>query len=362
MTKKTVCLLFGGKSGEHEISFLSARSIFQAIDKKKYEVLLIGIDKEGRWHLSDTRQLSTPKKQPLESVHKNLPEVQTIIGRNSPAIIASDSQKIISSVDVFFPITHGTYGEDGSLQGYLELLDAAYVGSGVLGSAVCMDKDIMKRLLRESNLPVGEFYTLKKGQEKNLSEFVSKLGFPLFVKPANMGSSVGVSKVHNEKELISAMEEAFLYDTKILLEKEIIGREIEVSVLGNDDPIASIAGEIKPTHEFYDYEAKYIDEKGATLSIPAKLSKKEMKEVQTLAVAAFKALGCSGMARVDFFLTKEGKWIINELNTLPGFTSISMYPKLWEESRISFADLISKLIELALESHDKKKKLKRTYF
>lgn len=358
MKKIRVGLLFGGKSGEHEVSLQSAKSIYEALDKQKYDVTLIGIDKSGAWLLEkQSNYLLNSHNPKLIALNKSgVCEITAITSRQQAQLISVDSGKEITAIDVFFPIIHGTYGEDGSLQGFLELLDSAYVGAGVLGSAVGMDKDVMKRLLRDAGIKTAPFYVIRKGEP-----IPKKLDFPLFVKPANLGSSVGITKVHSEKELYAAVENAFQYDTKILIEGFVKGREIECSVLGNDNPIASVPGEIIPQHEFYSYEAKYIDENGATLKIPAELTQKQIKTIQDLAIQTFKTLECSGMARVDFFLTERGEVIVNEINTLPGFTKISMYPKLWEASGIGYSELLDKLINLAIEKKQQKKKLKYTY-
>lgn len=314
MRKLRVGLVFGGRSGEHEVSVMSAESIYSNLDKGKYEVIKIKIGKEGRWDWD-----------------------------------------LMKNVDVFFPIVHGTYGEDGSLQGLFELLDVAYVGAGVLGSAVGMDKDVMKRLLLQAKIRVADYVVLRKGEEHR------KLKFPVFVKPANMGSSVGISKARNKPELQKAISMAFEYDTKILIEEAVSGQEVECAVLGNEKPEASVVGEIIPKREFYDYQAKYVDENGAELIIPARLSKKLAKKVRDSAKRAYLALECLGMARVDMFVTAGGKVIVNEINTLPGFTSISMYPKLWEASGLEYPELIDRLIELALERKKEKDRLKRSY-
>ncbi len=358
MKKIRVGLLFGGKSGEHEVSLQSAKSIYEALDKNKYDVTLIGIDKSGRWLLENQSNYLLNSHNPkLIALNKSdVSEITAITAKDQAQLISVDSGKEITAIDVFFPIIHGTYGEDGSLQGFLELLDAAYVGAGVLGSAVGMDKDVMKRLLREAGMKTAPCYVVRKG------ESIPKIpGFPLFVKPANLGSSVGVAKVHSEKELRRAIDNAFQYDTKILIEGYVAGREIECSVLGNDNPIASVPGEIIPQHEFYSYEAKYIDENGAVLKIPAELTKQQIKKIQDLAVKTFKTLECCGLARVDFFLTERGEVVVNEINTLPGFTKISMYPKLWEASGIEYSKLLDRLIQLAIEKKGEKKKRKYTY-
>ncbi len=324
MKKKIkVGILFGGKSAEHEISLISAGNVIKALDTKKYQALLIKIPRTGAWPSS------------------------------------SDVQKL-SRVDVVFPILHGPLGEDGTVQGLLKLADLPFVGAGVLGSAIGMDKDVLKRLLRDAHIPIPKFLVFKDSEKTNISfaKVAKVLKTPFFVKPVNMGSSVGISKVHNAKEFSPAINHAFKFDSKIIIEENIIGREIECSVLGNDKPIASLPGEIIPTHEFYSYEAKYLDENGAGLIIPAKLSKKIISEIKNLSIKVYKILECEGMARVDMFITNKGKIVINELNTIPGFTKISMYPKLWEASGISYSALIDKLIQLAIERHRKEIKLK----
>lgn len=333
MAKIRVGIVFGGKSGEHEVSVRSAASIYKYLNKDKYEAILLGVDKRGNWHQIDQKWL--PSGTEMKS-------------------LAVKQSGLMSSlnVDVIFPIVHGTFGEDGTLQGLFELLDVAYVGAGVLGSAVGMDKDVMKRLLLQAKLPVGRFVVWPESH---------KFNYPVFVKPANMGSSVGVFKCSSKKEEKIAIQKALQYDNKVLIEEAVVGREIEISVLGNKDPIASLPGEVKATHEFYDYEAKYLDEHGAVLEIPAKLSKDQIKKIQEIAIKAFKTLECKGMARVDMFLTSGGKIVVNEINTLPGFTNISMYPKLWEASGLSYSKLLDKLIDLAIETKHKKDKLKRSY-
>jgi D-alanine-D-alanine ligase len=265
--------------------------------------------------------------------------------------------------EVIFPVTHGTFGEDGCLQGLLEILDKPYVGAGVLGSAVGMDKEVMKRLLTQANIPVAKWEVAKRWEvsEMFLKMVVASLKFPVFVKPANLGSSVGITKAHDIAELRQAVQTAGQYDSKIIFEENIAGREIEVAVLGNDRPEASVPGEIKTKREFYDYQAKYVDENGAILEIPAKLPKTAIKEAQTMSIRAFRALECAGMARVDMFLTPRGRWIVNEINTLPGFTNISMYPKLWEASGLPYPKLLDRLINLALERKKLKDELKRSY-
>ena len=360
MKKIKVGLIFGGRSGEHEVSLVSARSIFNALDRKKYDVKLIGIDKKGKWHLSDKNNLKLNVGKSFETQVDSKTKAITVAGNN---LVELGTGKKLSEIDVFFPITHGTFGEDGCLQGFLELLNAAYVGSGVVGSAVGMDKDVMKRLFRDAEILTAEFYAPKKSDinKKYLDEVIKSLKFPIFVKPANLGSSVGIYKAHDRKELEKNIKDAFEYDTKIILEEYIKGREIECAVLGNDNPIASKPGEIKLQSEFYSYDAKYINDSDAVPIPVADLSERQIKKIQETAIRVFKVLECYGMGRVDFFLTPKGKLYANEINTLPGFTSISMYPKMWAESGIPYSKLLDKLVQLAIEKKKEKDKLKREF-
>ena len=360
--KINVGILFGGKSAEHEVSLQSAKNVLEAIDKEKYHPVLIGIDKSGNWLLNDSTHFLLNADNP-KLIKLNLSgNPVALIPQNQGKLSCLTGGDAHVSVDVVFPILHGPFGEDGTIQGMLKLANIPFVGASVLGSAVGMDKDIMKRLLREAKLPVGPFIMLHN--EDPLPDFIAvskQLGFPFFIKPANLGSSVGITKVHNSSEYLSAIEHAFEYDRKILIEAYIEGREIECSVLGNANPIASLPGEVIPTHEFYSYEAKYIDEKGAVLQIPAELSLKDTKRIQELAVATFKTLSCEGLARVDFFLKNDHDILINEINTMPGFTAISMYPRLWEASGISYPELIDRLLQLAFERFEKEQQLKTSY-
>ncbi len=317
--KLKIGVLFGGKSAEHEVSLQSARNVIKALDKKKYIIVLIKIPKNGHIDFS-----------------------------------------LIKKVDVAFPVMHGPFGEDGSIQGFLKLAGIPFVGAGVLGSAVGMDKDVMKRLLKEAGLPIAKFITFSNAKKVDFKKVKKQLGLPFFVKPANMGSSVGVSKVRNEKEFRKAVGEAFKYDSKIIFEEFVNGREIECAVLGNEKPIASIPGEIIANQEFYSYNAKYIDE-GYVVEIPAKIDKKIAKKIQGLSIKVFQTLGCEGMGRVDFFLKKNGTIVINEINTIPGFTDISMYPKLWEASGIPQTKLLDKLIDLAIKRFNKESKLQTSF-
>jgi len=361
MKRLKVGLIFGGKSGEHEVSLTSAFCIYNALDKKKYDLKLIGIDKRGVWHIGSAKELwINPGKTEITQLNMKTREITAVSKKGKVYLIDLASGQNITDIQVFFPITHGTFGEDGCLQGFLELLGAAYVGPGVLGSAVGMDKDVMKKLFRDAGLPIGKFHTLKAGEKNNLAPIIKKLKFPIFVKPANLGSSVGVSKTKNRGELAKAIKTAFQYDTKIILEENLKGREIECSVLGNEKPIASRPGEIKLQSDFYSYDAKYISPDAATPVPRAKLSQKIIKEVQAAAVKVFKVLNCEGMGRVDFFLTPKGLYV-NEINTLPGFTSVSMYPKMFAESGIPYTKLLDRLIELGLERKKIAGRLKRDF-
>src|SRR6202158_5531344 len=396
MAKIRVGILFGGRSGEHEVSLLSAASVLKAIDKSKYEVVPIGITKDGRWltaeHAEDllhgkaegngTRGLragdpaATPGAALLaqgESVIVPPEPVRRDEGmapfRVEASALRRASDRAIN-VDVIFPVLHGTFGEDGTIQGLLELADIAYVGAGVLGSSAGMDKDVMKSLFRAAGLPIVKHVTVLRSQLEGMSKEApkkvtklveSKLKYPVFVKPANLGSSVGISKAHDRKELGPAIAEAAKFDRKIVIEEGVGGkknkaREIECAVLGNDDPKASIAGEIVPCKEFYDYDAKYLAE-GSELVIPAKITKAEMKTVRRLAIAAFLSVDCTGLARVDFLMDPKSRRIyVNEINTMPGFTAISTYPKLWAASGVTYPELIDRLIRLGIERHEDKKR------
>lgn len=372
MSKLNVAIIFGGKSGEHEVSITSAQSIYKALDKEKYNVSLIGIDKNGRWLISEQAHFLGHSKNPrLLKLNEAKQSIGLVCHKSEQSLIAmDDSAKALlpGKIDVYFPIVHGTNGEDGTLQGMLEMAGAAYVGSGVLASSVGMDKDIAKKLLHLAGVPVVKSLTIKKYDfesraEYFVNEIMNQIGLPCFVKPANMGSSVGVFKIKSKSEMMEKLSASFEYDNKVLVEVAIEARELECSVLGNNDPKASIIGEIIPKHEFYSYEAKYIDSDGADLAIPAKdLSPELIAKLQNYAIAAFKALDCSGLARVDFFLDKNNSNIyLNEVNTLPGFTSISMYPKLWEASGLGYKDLLDQLIYFALEKHKEKKSLKTSF-
>ncbi|WP_181350657.1 D-alanine--D-alanine ligase [Thalassobacillus sp. CUG 92003] len=360
--KRKVGILFGGKSAEHEVSLQSAKNIIEAIDENKYDVVLIGIDKEGKWHLSKASQFLLNEENPkLIALNKSNEGIAVVPGKATNQVVALGDQQL-DQLDVIFPIVHGTLGEDGSMQGMLRLANLPFVGSGVLGSAVSMDKDIAKRLLHGAGLEVARSITVSRNNRSTVQfeQVKAELGTPLFIKPANQGSSVGVSRVEHEDDFNRGLTEAFQFDHKVIIEESINGREIECSVLGNEDPEASLPGEILPQDGFYSYEAKYVDEKGAILEAPADLNDEQVKAIKEASIQAFQALNCEGLARVDFFFTDDGRIIINEINTLPGFTRISMYPKLWEVSGLPYDQLIDRLIELALERHHRDLELKHS--
>lgn len=359
-----VGILFGGRSGEHEVSLASAASVIRALDTEKYEAIPIGITKDGRWLVGAAAQKMTEQKA-LPELLKTGERVVLPPDPSASALVPlspGNAQPSIK-VDVIFPVLHGTFGEDGTVQGLLDLAGVPYVGSGVLGSAVGMDKDMQKRLFHEAKIPIVEFLSIprhewEKNRGKTLVAIKKKFRFPLFVKPATLGSSVGMTRVNEAAELPAAMDLAASFALKIIVERAIRGREIEVAVLGNEDPRASVPGEIIPHREYYDYSAKYL-ESGSRIEIPAKLSKKEVAQFQEYAVRGYKSIECAGMARVDFFLERATKKLyLNEINTIPGFTSISMYPKMWEASGVPYTELITRLIELALEQHAEKSRTK----
>ncbi len=345
----TVCILFGGRSGEHEVSCRSAASVARNLDSDRYRQVLIGIDKGGRWHLQqDARFQTASYGERLEVA----PAVENVTVE--PAVGLAVASRPIP-VDVVFPVLHGTFGEDGTVQGLLEVANLPYVGTGVLGSSLAMDKQKTKEIWKQRGLPVVDFVTVRDGSAPSISTIPKHFGFPLFVKPATAGSSVGITKVHTEEQLGPAIAEALRFDAKAMVEPAVDAREIECAVLGNETVEAFEPGEILPSHEFYSYEAKYVDPEGAELKLPAELPEKLSEEVRRLAMAAFQAVECSGMARVDFFLEKKNNRILlNEINTIPGFTNISMYPKMCEASGLAYPKLLDRLIELALDRHAKR--------
>jgi len=365
--KLRVGVLFGGRSGEHEISLRSAQSVVAALDRDKFDVTLIGIDLQGGWHALDTvdlQRLAGPESRGVDAATHEIALLPRPSGGELREARAGGSS--VTNLDVVFPVLHGTFGEDGTVQGLLELADVAYVGAGVLGSAVGMDKGVQKRLLQAAGIPVVPYFALTRHEwlthRAALAGRATALGYPVFVKPANLGSSVGISKVRAEGELEPAIATALEFDTKVLVEKGLDVREIEVAVLGNEEAQASLPGEICPSADFYSYAAKYIDEKGAALKIPAPLDPEPTAYVRGLALEVFRILECAGMARVDFFLERgSNAWYVNEINTIPGFTSISMYPKLWEATGIPYGELLSRLIELAIERQQERRALKRSF-
>jgi D-alanine-D-alanine ligase len=361
--KIRVGILFGGQSAEHEISILSARNVLEALDPTRFEPLLIGIDKGGRWLVQDAQKLLTSGRDPRQvRIEEGAPARLPSAFGDTAAPPAAPS----SIPDVIFPVLHGTMGEDGAVQGLLELAGIPYVGAGVLGSAVGMDKDVMKRLLRDAGIAVADFRTLRRRAFDQDAVAacgeLAALGFPLFVKPANAGSSVGITKVERAGDLEKAVRRAFEFDTKVLGEVAILGREIELAVLGGDPPTVSVAGEIIVRHRdgFYSYDAKYIDDKGVELALPARIGADVQAEAQAIALKTFEILECEGLARVDLFFTAQGRLLVNEINTLPGFTAISMYPKLWTLSGVSPRALVSRLIDLALERGRQRSRLRRS--
>ena len=364
MGRKKVGIIFGGKSVEHEVSLQSAKNIVEAIDTEKYEPVLIGIDKQGNWHVSDPTDYLLHADDPKKIQLNTSTDVISIIFGDSHQVEAHEHRNVLNTLDAIFPIVHGTLGEDGSLQGLLRIVDIPYVGPDVLSSAICMDKDIAKKLLTTAGINVakGVTFTYTEKEDISFEEVSKKLGNSMFIKPANQGSSVGVSKVTTKEEFDQGIEEAFTYDHKVIIEETVVGREVECSILGNEHPKASLPGEILPQTSFYSYESKYIDEDGAVLEAPANLSDEQIKEVQEVSIAAFKALQCEGLARVDVFLTKDGSIYVNEINTLPGFTKISMYPKLWEVSGMTYTNLISELIELGIQRHERNQQLKSSVY
>jgi D-alanine-D-alanine ligase len=361
MKKTRVIILFGGRSAEHEVSLLSARNIVNALDRERFEPVLVGIDKLGHWRRESERTLEAAKGDPrLLALNASAPAVTFEQGLSLPERL----DVAMGTDDVVFPALHGTYGEDGTVQGMLELAGVAYVGAGVLGSAVGMDKDVAKRLLREAGLPVVDFQIVTaaafRADPRAALARAGELGYPLFVKPANAGSSVGVSRVREPEALEAAVREALRFDRKVLLERGVDAREIECAVLGNDDPRASVPSEIVVSHKdgFYSYDAKYVDPNGASWNCPAQIPPNVAAHVQDLSIATFRALELSGMARVDFFLDRKTHALyVNEVNTIPGFTAGSMYPKMWEASGLPLKQLVTTLVELAIERRDARRAL-----
>jgi len=351
--KLNVGILYGGRSVEHQISVRSAKNVFQYIDKDKYSIHLIGIDKAGKWHLMNDVTSDFNSGNPL----------QLSLDASSPTFV--DNSGYTFTMDIAFPILHGTDGEDGSIQGLLKAMDIPFAGSGVLGSSVSMDKLVSKELLFQAGIPVANYvaFTNEERHQIDFDKLVKKVGLPFMVKAANLGSSVGINKVNTKVEFNAALDDSFNYDTTVLIEEYIKGRELECAILGNTDTKASFPGEIviSKDYEFYTYEAKYEDENAVVLQIPAKLNHTIAEEVKELCVKSFKTLKCDDFARVDVFLTEEGKIYINEINTIPGFTDVSMFPTLWKQHGISYPDLITQIIELALERNRLTKQINRSF-
>lgn len=347
MGRQRVAVIFGGRSGEHEVSIVSARSVMAALDTGRWEVVPIGISRAGSW-------LSPAETQALlDAGARGFQDAGT------PVLHAGQALAALDSCDVAFPLVHGTFGEDGTLQGFLEMADKPYAGAGVAASAIGMDKALMKALFREAGIPVARYsvirsweYTLAQNDSMGLIE--NAIGYPCFVKPANGGSSVGITRARSREDLPAAFAAAFAYDDKAVVEQAVIGREVECSVLGNEDPRVSIVGEIVPDREFYDYESKYSNTSATELRIPAPIAESAARDVRELALRMYRVMGCEGYARVDFFLTSGDRVVANEVNTIPGFTSISMYPKLWEASGLGYADLLTRILELAFERHERR--------
>jgi D-alanine-D-alanine ligase len=360
--KKKVAVLFGGRSAEHEVSLMSAKNVASALDKNKYDLILIGITQQGTWYqFQDTSVFDQVKALSDDKIPAGASPCALVCEKGRPELV-NLATKAVSSLDVAFPVLHGTFGEDGCIQGLFKMTNLAFVGCGVLGSAVGMDKEVMKRILKVAGIPAARYEVLYSHEKPSYKKLATKLGSPFFIKPANAGSSVGVHKIKNEKDFKEKVADSFLYDHKLLAEEFIKGREIECSVLGlNHEPKASLPGEITPTHEFYSYEAKYLDENGASLKIPAALTKTQIKDIQKLACKTFTAMNCDGLTRVDFFFTGRGKIYVNEINTIPGFTKISMYPKMWEATGLGYTELITQLVELAVAKYDRDNQLKTSF-
>jgi len=356
--KRHVLVLVGGQSPEHEISLISGKSIAETLDPKKYLVSLVGIDRNGCWSLCDLQTLTTHANS-MQELRTNKKNLLVLPPGNTRQLCSTTGDVTLPPVDVVFPILHGSHGEDGTMQGLLRLANVPFVGSDVLGSAIGMDKDVMKRLLRDAGLPIAPFlcYGVRERAHIQFETLREKLDLPFFVKSANSGSSIGTIKVSNADTFNAALDEAFLYDDKIIIEQSIVGAEIECAVLGNTNKITSMPARVIPTHDFYSYEAKYLDPHGADFEVPAKLSAEITQRVRDLAIKVTEVLCCTGMARVDFFVTEKNEIFVNEINTIPGFTSVSLYPRMWAESGMSYAELLDQLIILAEEQHEQRQRL-----
>ncbi len=359
-SKISLALIFGGRSSEHEISLISAINVIKNLNRDKYQLTLISIDKSGNWNFhenEDTIFINTDNPKTIALQKEGAQSIGLIPGPKKVIFYNFDKKEFLPSIDIIFPILHGAYGEDGAIQGLFQMIDIPFVGAGLMASSMAMDKDVTKRILRDYKLPIVDYQIFYKWDfdenEVDVDSIIKKLGLPLFIKPANAGSSVGVFKVTEKSEIIQKIQMAFKYDSKVLLEKAIKGREIECAVLGNKKINSSPLGEIIPKHEFYSYEAKYLDENGALLVTPAEnIPEKIVEKIQAMALEACRALNLEGMARVDFFLDSTGNIYINEVNTIPGFTKISMYPRLWSLAGTSYSELIDSLIQLGLERHE----------
>lgn len=344
MSKQNLAIIFGGKSTEHEISILSAKSILKHLDRSPFNLYVIKIDTTGHWWLIDENQIDTSK----DGIRVSL-----IPGSPKTELISLIDGQVITTLDVAFPVLHGVFGEDGTIQGLFKMVDLAFVGCDVLAASSCMDKDVTKRLLRDAGINVAPYLMATNQSIPSYNQVEKELGMPVFIKPANLGSSVGVYKVSSESEYNEKIRQALTYDHKVLIEQLIIGKEVECSVLGNEEPKASLPGEIITNTDFYDFESKYVDSNASSTQIPTSITENQIDEVRKVAVKAYQTMGCQGLARVDFFVTQEGEIMINEINTLPGFTNISMYPKMWEATGIGYQELLGLLIELALTKHEK---------
>ncbi|WP_420386164.1 D-alanine--D-alanine ligase [Roseivirga sp.] len=344
MSKQNLAIIFGGKSTEHEISILSAKSILKHLDRSPFNLYVIKIDTAGHWWLIDENQIDTDQAGTRVSLIPGSPKTE---------LISLVDGQVITTLDVAFPVLHGVFGEDGTIQGLFKMADLAFVGCDVLAASSCMDKDVTKRLLRDADINIAPYLMATNQSIPSYNQVEKELGMPVFIKPANLGSSVGVYKVSSESAYNEKIRQALTYDHKVLIEQLIIGKEVECSVLGNEDPKASLPGEIITNTDFYDFESKYVDSNASSTQIPASITENQIDEVRKIAVKAYQTMGCQGLARVDFFVTQEGEIMINEINTLPGFTNISMYPKMWEATGIGYQELLSLLIELALTKHEK---------
>ncbi|MEM8510555.1 MAG: D-alanine--D-alanine ligase [Bacteroidota bacterium] len=359
--KKKIGIVFGGKSTEHEVSLNSASNIYDAIDKEQFDVVLLGVDRTGKWRFNQEYSLNKMDLSSIDYFEKS--KTVRLESRDGKVFLVNKlGNTSIAYFDVAFPIIHGSFGEDGTMQGIFKSLDIPFVGADILGSAICLDKDITKRLLRDSNIPIADFITVYKEDKQTLvfEEVIEKLGVPFFVKPCNTGSSVGVSRVADKTSFQAAVNNAFKYDKKIVLEEAIVGKELECAILGNQSPVASVLGEIRPAQDFYTYEAKYQDSNGAKMTISAEIPTDVSDRLRQIAIKAYKITCCEGMARVDFFLKNDNTFVVNEINTIPGFADASMYPKLWIASGVSYADLIAKLIGLAIDKYQKNQELETT--